>query len=53
MTVYSLKVKRLAIAFLATFIVADLWQHPKLSSGLIETTLSRVYDTQSLTARRP
>ena len=44
MTTYPLKVERLAIAFLATFVMADLWQHPKLSSGVIETTFSTVQE---------
>ncbi|NEQ54765.1 MAG: hypothetical protein F6K11_32360 [Leptolyngbya sp. SIO3F4] len=42
MPTYPLKVERLAIAFLVAFVIADLWQHPNLSSGVIETTLLRV-----------
>ena len=45
MTTYPWKIERLAIAFLATFIFADLWQHPKLSSGVIETTITKVQET--------
>ena len=45
MTTYPLKMERLAIAFLATFIIADLWQHPRLSSGVIVTTLSKAQET--------
>ncbi|NEQ53057.1 MAG: hypothetical protein F6K11_23445 [Leptolyngbya sp. SIO3F4] len=45
MTTYPWKIERLAIAFLATFIFADLWQHPRLSSGVIVTTLSKVQET--------
>ncbi|NEP63315.1 MAG: hypothetical protein F6K31_41510 [Symploca sp. SIO2G7] len=44
MTTYPLKTERLAIAFLATFVIADLWQHPKLSAGVIETTFSLVHE---------
>ena len=44
MTDYPLKIERLAIAFLATFVIADLWQHPRLSSGVIETTLTKVQE---------
>lgn len=45
MTTYPLKIERLAIAFLTAFIIADLWHHPRLSSGVIVTALSRVQDT--------
>ncbi|MBE9066682.1 hypothetical protein IQ260_08450 [Leptolyngbya cf. ectocarpi LEGE 11479] len=45
MATYPWKIERLAIAFLATFIIADLWQHPRLSSGVIVTTLSKVQET--------
>ena len=44
MTTYPLKIERLAIAFLVAFIIADLWQHPRLSSGVIETTLATVQE---------
>ncbi len=45
MTTYPLKLERLAIAFLTAFVIADLWQHPRLSSGVIETTLTKVQET--------
>lgn len=45
MTTYPLKFERLAIAFLATFVIADLWQHPQLSPGIIETTLIKAQET--------
>ena len=37
---YHLAFERLAIAFIFTFIVADLYPHPSLSPGLIMSTVS-------------
>ncbi|WP_152532252.1 hypothetical protein [Leptolyngbya sp. Heron Island J] len=37
---YHLVFERLAIAFLFTFIIADLYPHPSLSPGLIMSTVS-------------
>lgn len=37
---YHLAFERLAIAFLLTFIVADLYPHPSLAPGLIMSAVS-------------
>ena len=37
---YHLAFERLLIAFIFTFIVADLYPHPSLSPGLIMSTVS-------------
>ncbi|MEM1243047.1 MAG: hypothetical protein AAGI45_24720 [Cyanobacteria bacterium P01_H01_bin.26] len=37
---YHVAVERLAIAFIFTFIVADLYPHPSLSPGLVMSTVS-------------
>lgn len=42
MTIADFKFDRLAIAIVTVFIVADLLPHPSLSSGVIETTVSKV-----------
>ena len=39
---YHLAFERLAIAFIFTFIVADLYPHPSLSPGLIMSTVSHI-----------
>lgn len=39
---YRVAVERLAIAFLFTFIVADLYPHPSMSPGLIMSTVSYI-----------
>ncbi|MEM7797536.1 MAG: hypothetical protein AAF579_24140 [Cyanobacteria bacterium P01_C01_bin.118] len=39
---YRVAFERLAIAFIFTFIVADLYPHPSLSPGLIMSTVSYI-----------
>ncbi|MEO1144446.1 MAG: hypothetical protein AAFY26_02450 [Cyanobacteria bacterium J06638_22] len=47
---YSLRIKfrRVAIAILAVFLVADFSPHPALSQGLILTALSRLAPAHAL-----
>lgn len=47
---YRIAVERLAIAFIFTFIVADLCPHPSLSPGLLVTAVSYI---QSANATDP
>ena len=44
---YRLAFERLAIAFIFTFIFADLYPHPSLSPGLLATTVSYVQSANS------
>lgn len=39
---YNVAFERLAISFIFTFIVADLYPHPSLSPGLIMSTVSYI-----------
>lgn len=39
---YRTAFERIAIAFIFTFIVADLYPHPSLSPGLIMSTVSYI-----------
>lgn len=42
-TPITIKVHRLLLAFVLTFLVVDTYPHPSLSSGLIETLTHRTY----------
>ena len=39
---FSIKINRLFLAVIITFLVADTYPHPQLSPGLVETMGSRV-----------
>ncbi|ESA33943.1 hypothetical protein N836_01385 [Leptolyngbya sp. Heron Island J] len=47
---YRVAFKRLVISFIFTFVVADLYPHPLLATGLIISTISSI---QSANAAEP
>jgi hypothetical protein len=51
-TALSIKVNRLILAILVTFLIADTYPHPHLAPGLIETLGIRINTTLNELADR-